>query len=441
MPSNSRKGFVTSLAIAALAVGVGGGSASADAEELPDTPYGKGAVVKFNKDGSTSMRLLTWHQVWGRHMQLNPGSTVNGLPKTSTTDIALRRSRFLAFAKIRDKARIMMHFGINNQSFNGAKKPQLYVHGAWVEYPTGSPMLDIGAGLHYWNGISRMTNASTLNFLALDSPITHWATIERADQFARQMGIYAKGKIGILDYRVAVNKPFMSGFTSAADIGPAADYNPEGKPIVFAGYGKLELGDAESNVLPYAVGTYLGKKSVLNVGAGFYFQPKAMHSRDGGEREEHDLVIASGDVFLDRPVGTDGGAVTAYASFVHADYGPGHIRNIGILNVAQGGDDANRAGNAYPSIGTGEHFYAQAGWLLPKSALGGRSLQPYVASQVSLLDARDDAMFVLDGGANYYLEGHQAKLTLHYRNRPLFGVGGDAIDRLSEVILQAQVAL
>ena len=416
-------------------------STEVDENALPDTPYGRGAVIDFNKSGSTSIRFITWHQVWGRFLQHNPGSTVNDVPQNNAFDIGLRRSRFLAFGKLDNRARIMMHFGINNQTFNNAKKPQLFVHDAWVEFSTVDNYLDIGAGLHYWNGISRMSNASTLNFLALDSPILHWATIERSDQFARQFGVYAKGKLGAFDYRVAVNKPFASSLTTPEDIGAASDFNSRATSVALAGYFKVELWDAESNALPYSVGTYLGKKSVLNVGAGFHWQPDGMHHLDANdERVETDIQIASGDVFVDTPV-EDAGAITAYASYSYYGMGPGHIRNIGIMNIAQGGEDANGAGNAYPSIGTGHHGYAQAGYLLPEALLGGAQLQPYVGVQVSGLDARIDVMAAVDAGINWYLIGHHAKLTLDYRNRPLYGTDLRVKARLSEVILQAQVFL
>jgi hypothetical protein len=77
---------------------------------------------------------------------------------------------------------ILSHWGINNQSFiNGAtapngpngtatasnqgKKPQLFLHDAWTEYRIIPTKLYIGAGLHYWNGASRLSSHSTLNFM------------------------------------------------------------------------------------------------------------------------------------------------------------------------------------------------------------------------------------------------------------------------------------
>ena len=55
-----------------------------------------------------------------------------------------------------------------------------------------------------------MTSASTLNFLAVDAPIFNWLLIENSDQFARLFGIYAKGKLGKLEYRLNYSKPFVT---------------------------------------------------------------------------------------------------------------------------------------------------------------------------------------------------------------------------------------
>ncbi len=117
----------------------------------------KPLTLKLNEDGSKYVRFIMWHQFWATATQNNPGSTdVNGQLIDGTgsksgwsTDIALRRSRFLAYAQISPRFLILTHWGINNQSFingatapsgpnaagsNAGKKPQLFLHDAWTEY-------------------------------------------------------------------------------------------------------------------------------------------------------------------------------------------------------------------------------------------------------------------------------------------------------------------
>jgi hypothetical protein len=51
----------------------------------------------------------------------------------------------------------------------------------------------VGGGLHYWNGISRLNNQSTLNLMTLDNQRQAWATLGLSDQFAETHRVYAKG--------------------------------------------------------------------------------------------------------------------------------------------------------------------------------------------------------------------------------------------------------
>lgn len=409
--------------------------------------YAKGAyaplVLKANED--TFLRFIVWNQVWGRLIDQNPGTTVQGKKEATSLDIGLRRSRFLAFGKLGKEVTLMFHFGVNNQTFrNNAFKtggPVFFVHDAWVEYcitDSDAFHLAVGGGLNYWNGVSRSTNASTLNLMTVDAPITNWATINSTDQFARQLGVYAKGDIagGLVDYRIALNKPFAAGaFNSAA------------RSFAVASYIKLQLMDKESNALPYAVGTYLGAKSIFNLGVGAHYQP-------AGGRGGDDLYMFGADVFADLPFGekAEGGALTAYLVGYLFDFGENEalgdvVRNIGIMNIADGGPNAptlNGFGNGYASVGNGTSVYASLGYMLP-----GGLLQPYVAGQISAWDAYDDVSPVLEGGLNLLLNGHHSKLTLHYRARPLMVANTDDAGNVtanfdgfkSELILQAMLFL
>ncbi|HNU15064.1 MAG TPA: hypothetical protein PKI55_11460, partial [Chitinophagaceae bacterium] len=197
--------------------------------------YGSGMKFNLNAEGTRYMRFITWGQIWVRSQQNNPGSVINGEVKNNTWDIGARRLRMITYAQISPRYLILAHVGINNQTFAGGggfgssgtgpsgvgKKPQIFFHDVWNEYaviPAKDPKsgknnkynLYMGAGLHYWLGISRMTSASTLNFLAIDAPIFNWPLIEVSDQFMRQFGIYAKGKLGKLNYSVSINKPFAT---------------------------------------------------------------------------------------------------------------------------------------------------------------------------------------------------------------------------------------
>lgn len=397
--------------------------------------------LDLNPDKGQYFRFITWAQIWNRYIQNNPGTLVDGEQQDSTFDVALRRIRFLGFGKLSKKHLVLLHLGINNQTYNNARKPQVFVHAAWTQYDVIDKALSLGVGLHYWHGVSRMNNASTLNFLAVDAPITNFPTIERSDQFARNLGVFAKGKIDKLDYRIALNKPFA--VDRELTPGGGADYVANNDSYSASGYFMWQFLEQEGNLLPYTVGTYLGSKRVFNLGAGFHYQSGATATLNADEtREEHDIKLFGFDAFADLPLG-NGGALTAYGVLYLYDFGPNHLRNIGIMNLGTGGTSANGAGNAYPSIGTGNSVYLQAGYLLP-GRYSGAQLQPYVSAQMADWEALGDPAMIYELGVNWMGFGHHAKITPHYRNRPIFQVdpndGSQTADsRGHEVIVQSMM--
>ena len=211
------------------------------------------------------------------------------------------------------------------------------------------------------------------------------ALIELTDQFARQFGIYAKGQVAKWDYRVSVNKPFSVG------TGGSFDTNRE-RPIAAnvvndnwatQGYIAYQFLETENNKLPFYVGSYLGTKKIFNIGAGWHQHPNATSSpNNDGSINYHDIALFGIDAFLDLPINpASGTALTSYAVFYNYNFGPNYIRNIGIMNVGFGpGTSQNGPGNAQPTVGTGNIFYSQTGFLLPKSILGDHGrLQPFGA--------------------------------------------------------------
>lgn len=448
--------------------------------------YGTGLKIKLDSTGKKYVRFIMWNQIWTRYTQNNPGSQVNGENAATTFDIGARRLRFLAYAQITPRYLVLTHFGINNQTFatggaSGAsgtgpygagKKPQLFFHDAWNEYAvipavhpktgkTNKYNLYVGAGLHYWWGLSRMTSGSTLNFLTIDAPIINWPLVELSDQFVRQYGLYAKGRLGKLNYSVHLNKPFATNQNVATPsihlkTPTAVENNGDSKPAL-GGYFDYQFFDQESNILPFRVGTYLGTKKVLNVGGGFYHNKDGTRSKSilpAGGVNKHDITLLSADVFADLPVGAKHKkmAVTAYSVLYKYDFGPNYVRSVGIMNPASGFDPAveaamrtiNGPGNGRMFVGTGNMWYTQAGFLLPKGKSEKMRIQPFAAYTYKNFEALDQAGHYFDAGANFYLDGHHAKITPQYSTRPIYyQQNGKSTIRGSrgEFLLQFQIYL
>ena len=414
--------------------------------------YTGGLKVKLNESGSKYIRFITWHQMW---------ATTN-LGESGSTEFLLRRSRFLAFAQINKRFLILTHFGLNNlnparmgtaspSSANGGNG-QFFMHDAWVEYTVFEKKLHVGGGLHYWNGISRLTNQSTLNFMTLDAPGHNWATIGITDQFARHLGFYAKGMLGRFEYRVAMNQALINNSAGlagrvsqlgivqqqinggdtvmvAGNLANRAVYRNDVNPgggYVFNGYFNYQFLDKESNVLPYYVGTYLGAKRVLNVGAGFF------HHQDGASYFENfsDTVATvvspttfAVDVFYDAPLGKNM-AISAYGSFTNHNWGPNFAgepfndEGVQIYNGALGG------------AGTGNIIYGQVGLALPEISEKAGRFQPYLHFTQRDLEATEgfDAQSNQLGiGLNWYEAGHNSKITLEYQRNQGAAQTGDPV--------------
>ncbi|WP_027001373.1 hypothetical protein [Hugenholtzia roseola] len=443
---------------------------SQEAEKPKEDHSYKPLTMKLSEDGKKYVRFIIWNQVWARYTENNPGTLdVNGAEQANSFDVGMRRARVLAYAQISPRFMIMTHFGINNQTFvNGgipaggatgnsgaiggqsdiavsAKKPQLFLHDIWNEFKVVDKKLYIGSGLHYWNGISRMTNASTLNFMTIDAPIFNWPLIELTDQFARQFGFYAKGQLGKLDYRIAYNKPFSVGGRAedVADNGIAVNVRNEN--WASQGYFNWQFFDMESNLLPYFVGTYLGSKKVFNIGAGFHYHPEATASKTAGVVTNHDMLLIGIDAFLDLPLNKEKGtALTAYSVFYNYDFGDNYLRNVGIMNIATGSDPAKAtfagAGNSQPLIGTGNISYTQLGYLLP-TFKNGNKVQPFAAFTYKDFERLNDSSTQFDLGMNYFINSHHAKITIQYSTRPLYDTDRNRSGSAGELILQTHIFL
>ena len=363
--------------------------------------YNGGLKVKLNEDGKKYFRLISWAQV--------QASYNNDVPDTSSKlNFNLRRARILMFAQINEKFLILTHFGLNNLNSSTmspvgkGEGSQLFFHGAWVQYNICTNH-SIGGGLHYFNGISRLNNQSTLNIMTLDNNRQSWPTIGLSDQFARHLGIFAKGKFGRLQYRVAINDAITNGLDSRdpTDTNGSAVYG--GKRLigsrnagkVYAGYFDYQLLDQESNFLPYKVGTYLGGKKVFNVGVGFFLHPNGAVRMESGELKGEDVNIFAIDAFYDAPLGDDGSAITAYATYQTNDYGTDYL---------------------FDAYGTGSMIYSHVGYVIAGDKSKTR-YQPYISFASNSYDAIDDNRNILGIGINAYFSGHNSKLTLEYKNQ------------------------
>ncbi len=126
---------------------------------------------------------------------------------------------------------------------------------------------------------------------------------------------------------------------------------------------------------------------MLGVGLGFFSHVDGVYDNTA---DEHDNVFhVAFDAFYDAPLGN--GAINAYASFISFDYGENYLSRW---------------------AGTGTNIYVHTGYHIP-----GLNIMPYVAFQTGNYEALEDNVNSFDVGINYYVSGHNAKITLEYHTQ------------------------
>lgn len=67
--------------------------------------------------------------------------------------------------------------------------------------------------------------------------------------------------------------------------------------------------------------------------------------------------------------------------------------------------------------------------------------QPYLLSQMSGFEALNDPMFQVAAGGNMFIHAHNAKVTLEYRNRPMFNATTGQVEsrKGNSLVLQMQL--
>jgi hypothetical protein len=423
----------------------------------------------LSDDKSSFAGIEMLNQVWTRYIWNNPD--YSGTDQYSDIDFGIRRSQFAFYASLNDKVFIYTRMGFNEQIYRADNNPPFTLFDAHSEYKLVDEKFHLGFGLHSWNGISRYSNSNRSQFLVIDRPEFAYSLNGTFSQFGRQMGIYARGSLGKLNYRLSVSKPFEAGTDSIS-----SPYTTERVNENFAikGYFSWQFFDNENSLFPYLTMNNLGRGKILNVGAGFYYHPEAMlveAEKDPSTVDDmlaawliatgnedllpqfatgyypsqiSDVFIASVDVFADLPL-RNKGAVTSYLNYGYYFFGPNYIHSMSSMNVSRMSRNYSvpqGPGNSQWEVGTGHIARGELGYLFPKEILKMR-IQPYGALTWKNLEVLDEDSFQFDVGTNLLMQGHNIKWTLQYSTRPVYMAqeGQHLIsDYKGQFILQAQLS-
>ncbi|MDR0803322.1 hypothetical protein [Fluviicola sp.] len=408
--------------------------------------------INFNKSGTHYFKGTFLAQTWLRYSDFNPGTTIDGTSKSSYTDIGVRRWRVQVFGQLTDRIFFYTQFGQNNFSFLQPRGTGAFLHDVVTEFRIVK-QVQIGGGLTGWGGMSRFAAPAVANTVGLDAPVYQQATNGVNDQIGRKLSVYIRGELSKLNYRAALGQPMSvrNSTVPVPPINPVSNFSMEAPRMQTAGYLFWQFFDKEITALPNMIGTYLGKKKLLNLGVGWVQQNRAMwHTGISGDTVRTNLLLLGVDLFADFPLGKKGAAFNAYLAYNNFDFGKNYLRMNNAMNPANGVNSAlaslNGPGVDFPMIGTGNIVFLQVGYkfrddLLPDNG----TLLPYFQMQYSQFQALKDAAVMCEGGINWLIHGtHGGKLSLGLQNRPVFAnnTNGEAVNttRKNMLVLQYQIS-
>lgn len=346
--------------------------------------YG-GQKFQINDDvgGEIGMWAQTWYQHYSDGKDINGNITVAD-GKENVNDFSIRRAYFYikAHAPIFS---FFTHIASDRVGQEGLDNPSMGLGSgvAWRDLWITANLdeaFKIQVGRMYVPFTRAYGTTSTKSMMTLDLPFLQGGVrggILYASKVGRDDGVTLWGNP--LDGKIQYRLMFAEGVEGSSN---------RGDHLRVAGRVSVNLFEAEKGW--FNAGTYLGKKKILAIGAGFDTQSDI---DAGGKTDDHAKWTA--DLFMDMPMG-DNSAVTLEGGYIKINHSTGG-HNFSTLS---GADDA-------------KIWYAQTGYLIP-----GGKIQPYVRYETISPDdgsaaGKKDTDFV-GGGVNYYFRGHNGKLTIDY---------------------------
>lgn len=318
-----------------------------------------------------------WTQAWYQHVE-------KGKNSTGLNDFMVRRAYLSVKGQPTDYLSFFSHIAIDRLGQDGLDKPSmglgsgLTFRDLWITLDL-SESFKVQAGRMYVPLTRNYGTTSTKSLLTTDLSFMQGGirgTIFYTSKVGRDDGVTLWGNPfdGRLQYRMMISE------------GIESSNNPNDN-LRFVGRVILNLLEPEKGW--FNQGTYLGQKKVLSFGAGIDKQNNLTLNNQIGQ----DNFIWTVDGFFDHPVGK--GAFTAESAYIH------------IRNSTQ----ANSFVQLAPDDNAG-FYYLQVGYYLG-TPIGPGNLQPYFRYETVSVEQKSDTNF-LSGGFNYYLKGHNAKVSMDY---------------------------
>lgn len=335
-----------------------------------------GPTIEFGEEGSLTFTYAL--QAWAQHK-----SFTSPTDDSSSTDFFLRRNRLTFSGQFNDNIGFYAQLEAGNDSKLGQDNKSVYYRDAYVTFDYRDDFRFIVG--RFKNTFSRENLEACLEPLTMDR-----AEVISYTPFAgsRDTGVAMWGNLldAKLQYRVMV--------ADGRDDEYAAKDN-----MRFTGRVHWSFWDPEYD---YGyLGTYLGTRKVLTVGAAYDYQPDVAYANFPARTDIQDYSAWTVDAFMEYP--TASGVYTASAAYFDYDTG----------NAYNESPDPN-----LPINSTLKGWYAKAGYMLPNKVGPGR-LQFFGRYEDSDYGATIANTEYYDQnwmsvGAHYYLDGQRLKVSFEY---------------------------
>lgn len=335
------------------------------------------AGAEFTIDDQTKMEIGFWGQGWYQFVE-------HGKPAGNLNEFMARRVYLYVKGQVTPSFEFFTHIASDRLGQEGLDVPALGLGSGvafrdlWITYKLNDAV-KIQVGRMYVPLTRSFGTTSTKALLTTDLPNLQGGirgNIFFASKVGRDDGITVWGNPfdGRIQYRYMLSEGVEDG-------------NNPGDSLRSSGRVAINLLEPEKDW--FNQGTYLGTKNVLALGFGYDIQRDLTLNGVAGQ----DNSVWTADVFLDHPV--NAGAITVEAAYINIENST-ESHNSSQLRA---GDDAS-------------NYYIQTGYLFSAPAGSGR-FQPYVRHEKIDVDGKGATDFA-SVGANYYIKGHNAKLSLDY---------------------------
>jgi hypothetical protein len=318
----------------------------------------------------------------------NNGSGPNGAE--NTTDIYFRRNRLSFWGMLNSKYGFYYAQEFQGDRYIGALNVwdtpvnDFFVLDAYF-IANFSEKFNLRAGLTK-DPLVREHNVGCFFPLSLDRSLFVYTSIPRV---SRDYGVVFWGNL--MNQKLQYKLALMEGIDSANQPSSTLRYT-----------GRIHYSFWEPENLPLYFGTYLGKKKVLTIGAGYQFELDAAYGNQTLLTLEKDYQAWTIDLFAEYP--TEGGTFTFGAAYLDSDFDDAYL-----------GADPSTASISIDGQKNG--YYLKAGYLLPNK-IGPGQVQFFGRyenwSFAELGGVQDQEIDWYALGVNYYFKGQDMRLTFEY---------------------------